>query len=416
MKEKRIGFTNIHFLKTLVVMALCAALVLTGCGSSRPLSDSSESASSAQSGASLDGASDKERESAAALAQSSSDAGTAESQAASSAGSSIDSSDESDIEKSGADSSTTDISGDLSENGIVIDKNVDKTKITYFDEPVTMYSQRALNVRSGPSTDYDIYGYLEYNTEVKVLGQYEKNGWYLIEFFDGEAFASNRFIAESQVDLDALRAQQEAEALAAVEAQKAAQQAAAQQANNQQGVNQTQVQQTQAVAPASPAPVAAPAGVLFIGDSRCVQMQAAVDGGGCSWICENAKGYVWLNDTAIARADAIVGKGTKVVICLGVNDTGNIDNYANLVNAYAAVWAQRGAKTYFCSVNPVWENPYRTEEQVKAFNTAMPGKLAGITWLDTHSWLETNGYRLVDGLHYDGNTYINLFNYIISQI
>ena len=128
------------------------------------------------------------------------------------------------------------------------------------------------------------------------------------------------------------------------------------------------------------------------------------------------KGYVWLNDTAIARADAIVGKGTKVVICLGVNDTGNIDNYANLVNAYAAVWAQRGAKTYFCSVNPVWENPYRTEEQVKAFNSAMPGKLAGITWLDTHSWLETNGYRLVDGLHYDGNTYINLFNYIIGQI
>ena len=388
MKEKRIGIMNLKFFKLVTVMALCATLVMTGCGSSRPLSDAASVSSSESSvEASTDGTSEGKND----------DQSSNQSSDQASSGTSSVSDDEANAE--------------TSDEGIVIDKNVDKTKITYFDEPVTMYSQRALNVRSGPSTEYDIYGYLEYNTEVQVLGQYDKNGWYLIEFFGGEAFASNRFIAETQVDLAALKTQQEAEALAAIEAQKTAQQAAAQQTNNQQAASQTQ-----AVAPASPAPVAAPAGVLFIGDSRCVQMKAAVDGGGCSWICENAKGYVWLNDTAIAQADAIVGKGTKVVICLGVNDTGNIDNYANLVNAYAAVWAQRGAKTYFCSVNPVWENPYRTEEQVKAFNSAMPGKLAGITWLDTHSWLETNGYRLVDGLHYDGNTYINLFNYIIGQI
>ena len=400
MKEKRIGFRKVRFLKALAVSTLCAALVITGCGSSRPLSESAaESSSEASSMASIESAS--MNSSAVADDEKSDDNVDGKKESQSSDGASSTSSS----------ASNDEANAETSDDGIVIDSKVDKSKITYFDEPVTMYSQRALNVRSGPSTEYDIYGYLEYNTEVQVLGQYDKNGWYLIEFFGGEAFASNRFIAETQVDLDALKTQQEAEALAAIEAQKTAQQAAAQQTNNQQATGQTQ-----AVAPASPAPVAAPAGVLFIGDSRCVQMKAAVDGGGCSWICENAKGYVWLNDTAIAQADAIVGKGTKVVICLGVNDTGNIDNYANLVNAYAAVWAQRGAKTYFCSVNPVWENPYRTEEQVKAFNSAMPGKLAGITWLDTHSWLETNGYRLVDGLHYDGNTYINLFNYIIGQI
>ncbi len=421
MKEKRIGIMNLKFCKLVTVMALCATLVMTGCGSSRPLSDAASVSSSESSAfASTDGTSEGKLDSSGAASNDKSDEnvdgkkGSQKSDAKDrNAGKNDDqSSNQSSDQASSGTSSVSDdeANTETSDEGIVIDKNVDKTKITYFDEPVTMYSQRALNVRSGPSTDYDVYGYLEYNTEVQVLGQYGKNGWYLIEFFGGEAFASNRFIAETQVDLAALRAQQEAEALAAIETQKAAQQAAAQQAV------QTQAQSAQAVAPASPAPVAAPAGVLFIGDSRCVQMKAAVDGGGCSWICENAKGYVWLNDTAIARADAIVGKGTKVVICLGVNDTGNIDNYANLVNAYAAVWAQRGAKTYFCSVNPVWENPYRTEEQVKAFNSAMPGKLAGITWLDTHSWLETNGYRLVDGLHYDGNTYINLFNYIIGQI
>ncbi|SCY60825.1 SH3 domain-containing protein [Butyrivibrio sp. INlla14] len=420
MKEKRIGIMNLKFCKLVTVMALCATLVMTGCGSSRPLSDASVSSSESSVEASTDGTSEGKLDSSGEASNDKSDEnadGKKESQKSDAKDRNAGKNDDQSSNQSSdqASSGTSSVSDDeenaeTSDEGIVIDKNVDKTKITFFDEPVTMYSQRALNVRSGPSTEYDIYGYLEYNTEVQVLGQYDKNGWYLIEFFGGEAFASNRFIAETQVDLAALKAQQEAEALAAIEAQKAAQQA-----NNQQAA-QTQAQPAQATAPASPAPVAAPAGVLFIGDSRCVQMKAAVDGGGCSWICENAKGYVWLNDTAIARADAIVGKGTKVVICLGVNDTGNIDNYANLVNAYAAVWAQRGAKTYFCSVNPVWENPYRTEEQVKAFNSAMPGKLAGITWLDTHSWLETNGYRLVDGLHYDGNTYINLFNYIIGQI
>jgi uncharacterized protein YgiM (DUF1202 family) len=426
MKEKRIGIMNLKFCKLVTVMALCATLIMTGCGSSRPLSDAaSVSSSEASIETSTDGASDSTLDSSGVADDGKQDGnvdGKNGSQGSEAKGKNAGKNDDqsSNLSSDQASSGTSSVSDDeanaeTSDEGIVIDKNVDKTKITYFDEPVTMYSQRALNVRSGPSTEYDIYGYLEYNTEVQVLGQYDKNGWYLIEFFGGEAFASNRFIAETQVDLAALRTQQEAEALAAIAAQKAAQQAAAQQAPAQQAA-QTQAQPAQAVAPASPAPVAAPAGVLFIGDSRCVQMKAAVDGGGCSWICENAKGYVWLNDTAIARADAIVGKGTKVVICLGVNDTGNIDNYANLVNAYAAVWAQRGAKTYFCSVNPVWENPYRTEEQVKAFNSAMPGKLAGITWLDTHSWLETNGYRLVDGLHYDGNTYINLFNYIIGQI
>ena len=392
MKEKRIG------IKILAIL-LTVAFVMAGCGSSKPLTESGAEASSiASSEASIEASSTQ-----ASAAQSKSDSDEAakeisKAQDEATDAASLSSSDEASLEKS-------------SELGIVIDKEVDKTQIHYFEEPITMYSQHALNVRTGPSTEYDILGYLELNTEVKVLGQYGDKGWYLIEFFDGEGFASNRYLAESQVDLDAQRAQEEAAAMAAIEAENAAKQAAAQQA-----AQAAPAQQTAPAAPAAPAPVAAPAGIVFIGDSRCVQMQAAVGGGGCSWICENSKGYVWLNEKAIGQANNIVGKGTKVVICLGVNDTQNIDKYAELVNGYAALWAQRGAKTYFCSVNPVWENPYRTEEQVIAFNNAMPGKLVGITWLDTHTWLTTNGYRLVDGLHYDGNTYINLFNYIVGSI
>ena len=54
MKEKRIGFRKVRFLKALAVSTLCAALVITGCGSSRPLSESgAESSSEAASMASI---------------------------------------------------------------------------------------------------------------------------------------------------------------------------------------------------------------------------------------------------------------------------------------------------------------------------------------------------------------------------
>ena len=154
----------------------------------------------------------------------------------------------------------------------------------------------------------------------------------------------------------------------------------------------------------------------MIGDSRCVQMKAAVGGGGCSWICENSKGYKWLNEKAIGNADPSVGNGTKVVICLGVNDTKNVRNYANLINAKAAEWAARGAKVYYVSVNPVWTNPYVTQEQVDTFNNTMPSLLSGVTWVDTQSWLKQNGYKLVDGLHYDDATSVNIFNLIMGSI
>ena len=291
---------------------------------------------------------------------------------------------------------------ELSADGLAAE--VDRTQIKMFEEPKTMYVQKSVNVRKGPDTKYDRVDNYGVNKEVSVLGQYGDNGWYLISFGDGQAFISNSFLAETEVDLEALRAEQEAAALAAVERDR---QAAQEQAQNPQPAQAPQ---------AAPQPAQAPAGILFIGDSRCVQMQAAVGGGGCSWICENAKGYDWFASNAAPRADECVGRGTKVVICLGVNDPGNVNNYAALANQKAAEWSARGAKTYFVSVNPVWENPYTSEEQVKAFNNLLPGQLAGIRWIDTHSFLEANGYKLVDGLHYDTNTYVNIFNAIVGSL
>ncbi len=253
--------------------------------------------------------------------------------------------------------------------------------VTPLEEPKTLYATIALNVRRGPSTDYEKAGSLAMADSVMALGQAD-TGWYFF-MMDGQAvYASDKYLSETKPELPPSTPVQQAPA--------------AQQAPTQAAV--------------------APAGVIMVGDSRCVQMQEAVGGGGCSWICENSKEYTWFVEKAIPRFDQYVGKGTKVVINMGVNDPEHYKDYVATINAKAAEWTGRGARTYLVSVNPVWENPYTAQEDVDTFNANVPGMLSGVTWIDTSSWLTTNGYRLVDGLHYDAPTYVNIFNLIMGSL
>lgn len=300
-----------------------------------------------------------------------------------------------------------------------LDDKVDRSKIKMFDEEKTMYLQSAANVRKGPSTSFDKVDYFEINTAVTVVGRYEEKGWYMIKHKDKNyAFISNSLLGDEEVDLDALKAQQEEAAMAAIRQAQANDQAAAQaqQAASAAAAAQAQVNDQAAVQAAAVAPVMAPAGILFIGDSRCVQMQEATAGGGCSWVCEGGKGYDWLTTKAMERAEPSIGKGTKVVICLGVNDTRNANNYAAFVNQKAAEWAARGARTYFVSVNPVSPNPWTSEEDVALFNSCVAPQLSGVIWIDTNSVLTANGYCMVDGMHFDYNTNVTVFNLIVGSL
>ena len=286
------------------------------------------------------------------------------------------------------------------------DDGVDWTKVNTYEDAITMYALCDVNVRKGPDTTYDVLGTLATNAEVETIGEYTEGKWMAVTYKGEKAFISASCLGEEQVDLAAMQAQQAAAATPAEsqpQAQQPAQQAAA-----------------PASATASPAPtppyIASPAGVVFVGDSRCVQMSAAVGGGGSTWICENGKQYSWFESYAVPRLDNIVGKGTKVVICMGVNDPEHCYQYAALTNQKAAEWAARGATTYFVSVNPVWDNPYVTQEEVETFNATMPGQLNGVRWIDTASIVKQGGFKLVDGLHYDTNASINIFNLICGSL
>lgn len=180
-------------------------------------------------------------------------------------------------------------------------------------------------------------------------------------------------------------------------------------------------QQAQIAAAAANQPTVA-AGIVFIGDSRMVTLKDAVERnlGSCAAavVAKNGSRHEWLHDTGIPQADKIIGKGSRVVINMGVNDLSDADKYAKDVNYWAAVWSARGAQIYYASVNPVWANSYgMTEERVKLFNDRLKGQLIPqIIWLDSHDYLMGVGVHASDGVHYKDDTNLVLYQYYLSMI
>ncbi len=309
---------------------------------------------------------------------------------------SADENNDTNAESDAADSETAD-------NEVPEEESLPEYTVTVYDEALLMYVVDYVNVRKGPSTDFERIGFLNRDQEITVTGQADTN-WYEIQYGEETAYVSNKYL-QNEEEFAARKAAEEAALLAAADAQAA---------------GQTTVEQAAAEQP--PAPEIQPvtevknvSGVIFVGDSRFVQMQASVGANDCTWIAESAKGYKWFEEKAIPRIDNCVGKGSKILINLGVNDPGNLQKYITLVNAKAAEWTSLGATVYYASVNPVWENPYVTEEQVVYFNSQMQAGLSSdVHWIDSHTYLMTVGYRLVDGLHFSSETYQNLYAYFMS--
>ena len=65
----------------------------------------------------------------------------------------------------------------------------------------TKYAKSSVNVRRGPSSDYEKIGSLSINQKVKVIGQAD-TGWYQIEL-DGEiAYVSNNYLVDEKVAIN----------------------------------------------------------------------------------------------------------------------------------------------------------------------------------------------------------------------
>ena len=157
--------------------------------------------------------------------------------------------------------------------------------------------------------------------------------------------------------------------------------------------------------------------IIFVGDSRFVQMKNAVGENPYLWIAKGSQGYDWFSGEAVAQIDAAVQSGTKILINFGVNDVGNEKSYAELVNRKAAEWEEKGAEVYYASVKPVEDGRYVTEEKVEKFNEKLQEDLnSAVEWIDSFSWLMKDGYTLTDGLHFSSDTYEKLYAFYLDEL
>lgn len=251
-----------------------------------------------------------------------------------------------------------------------------------------MEATASVNVRNIPAREGELLGTLAAGQQVLALG-YGESGWYAIAYGDGVGYASGSYLRPTAKET-AGPADSEGGAQTVPAAPVSA-----------------RIPTEEGIYPGTP--------LVLIGDSRFVQMREAVGPTPWVWIAESGKGYDWFVENGLDRADNVIGTGTRVIVNLGVNDVRNADKYIALFNQKAAEWTMRGAVVYYSAANPVWTNPYVTKEQVEAFNQKLQANLAPyILWIDSYHYLQSTGCRIVDGLHYDTPTYVNLYTYYMG--
>lgn len=246
-------------------------------------------------------------------------------------------------------------------------------------EEVSMYASYAVNIRQGPSTQFERVGALRQGAEVTVTGE-ASTGWFEIAYKEGSGFVSNKYLQTEPVQI----------------------------------VPQPEVVQT-----SSNGGVATAGNVVIIGDSRTVDMKNNVGENACVWIAEYSKGIKWFVSDAAPTADPYIAPGTKVIINLGANDPEKIDTYIYTINEICGDWINRGATVYYATVGPCNENPYHTNEDAVNFNASLQNGISvGIQWIDLYGYLVNNGFttRENDGFHYDGATCGKIYSYYMGCI
>lgn len=155
--------------------------------------------------------------------------------------------------------------------------------------------------------------------------------------------------------------------------------------------------------------------IIFVGDSRVVGMASMV--GGYYYIAKTSQGYDWLVNTALAETESAMAEypDAPVVFCLGVNDLGDVDAYIDCYQDFMDQYPEKDI--YFLSVTPVdnelaASDGYSVQnDQIVAFNDALQEAFPD-QYLDLYYYMQVNGFLATDGVHYDGNTYAMIQDYV----
>lgn len=160
--------------------------------------------------------------------------------------------------------------------------------------------------------------------------------------------------------------------------------------------------------------------VIVLGDSRMVGMDEDVSSA-ATFIAKVSMGYKWMMDTAIPQAEAKGGSPNAYVFNFGINDMYNVDRYISALNAFAS--RHPDDLVYYMSVNPVDEARAAAygysdkNSSVVSFNDKMRRSLSdNIIYIDSYSWMMTNGFSASDGIHYSASTDKALYKFMIEHL
>lgn len=146
---------------------------------------------------------------------------------------------------------------------------------------------------------------------------------------------------------------------------------------------------------------------LFIGDSRTVGMSYFEP---MEYFAEVSCGLSYFYD----NYDAITAyRGYNIVFNLGVNDLYRLNDYINMYWNLPQEFVENN-HIIVVSVNPTDGSYSHLNSDIDWYNSNLSISLPeGFEWIDTNSYLRSIGFSTSDGLHYQGNTYCDIYNAIV---
>ena len=155
---------------------------------------------------------------------------------------------------------------------------------------------------------------------------------------------------------------------------------------------------------------------IWVGDSRTVGMSLYIS---MTYLAKSSMGLEWFKTVANELYDL---EGYNIILNFGINDMHNINGYINFYNNMPAQVFEKN-KIFIMAVNPVdeareAETGYLAQNSmIEWFNQNMKANIRNdIDFIDTYEYLTKTGFDTVDGVHYDGNTYIKIYNFMVETI
>ena len=156
---------------------------------------------------------------------------------------------------------------------------------------------------------------------------------------------------------------------------------------------------------------------LWVGDSRVVEMAACTP---ITYIAQSGEGVDWL--TSISPS-VFKYRHCNILFSFGGNDLNRVLDYANFYNNMPQDFIDNN-NIFIVSLNPVDEEMtpengkyYLTNANFSWYNANLQANLSDqFYWINCYDYLMEDGYVTCDGLHYDIDTYIKIYDYCTNVV